>query len=566
MNLEIENILHGKEHTLSRPQPFRNLVAKAHRETNNKAHDRFFTEMLGDIDEPTFPFGISEVHLNGAEITESHQILPDDLNNRLRFQAKQMGVSLASLIHVAFAQVLSRTSGQDRVVFGTVLLGGMQSDHEAGEMMGLSINTLPIRCDMGESTVRERVHQTHLRLAALMDHKHASLSMAQRCSGVDSGTPLFSALLNYLHTSLPANSISGGSIKEFISQEEQVHYPGIELLGGRERTSYPFTMAVEDFDHAIGLTTHTLRPIDPVRMGSYMRQALQSLADALESTSNIPLLQLEVLPPEERVILLHDRNSAKMDFPRHQTIHGMFEDQAERTPEAIAVVYEDQQLSYSHLNTCANRLAHHLIGLGVRPDMRVALCVERSLAMVVGALAILKAGGAYVPLDPTYGSGRLGAILADAAPTILIADVDGQTALGNADLSSIVVINPNTEPSNPSTNPHISCLTSRNIAYIIYTSGSTGKPKGVLIEHQGVVNFLMTRQDMCGIRQGSRVLQFSSYGFDGSIPDLYATLGYGGIIYLPPDHIRYNPPLLWDYLRDHSITQAFLPPALLRDC
>ncbi|KAF9995732.1 hypothetical protein BGZ65_008620, partial [Modicella reniformis] len=196
--------------------------------------------------------------------------------------------------------------------------------------------------------------------------------------------------------------------------------------------------------------------------------------------------------------------------------------------------------------------------------------------MVVGALAVLKAGGAYVPLDPTYASKRLSDILADSETTIVLADKAGRVAIGEGSLSLLTVIDPNTslnvvngfDRSNKDndSNPQVPGLVSRHLAYVIYTSGSTGTPKGVLIEHQGVVNFIMTRPGICGIRQGSRVLQFASFGFDGSVMDVFATLGYGGTLYLLPNHIRYNPPLLWDYLRDHSITQALLPPALLRDC
>ncbi|KAF9995689.1 hypothetical protein BGZ65_008673, partial [Modicella reniformis] len=442
MNFEIENILHGQEHTLCRPQPFRNLVAKAHRGTNHEAHEQFFKEMLGDIDEPTFPFGLSEVHLNGADITESHQILPEDLNDRLRFQAKQMGVSLASLCHVAWAQVLARTSGQDRVVFGTVLLGGMQGDQGAEQMMGLSINTLPIRCDMIGSSTRECVYQTHLRLAALMEHEYASLSQAQRYSGVDAGTPLFSAILNYLHTSFPSGSSFGGSGMEFVSQEEQVHYPGIELIGGRERTSYPFSMTVEDFGTAIGLTTHTLRPIKPSRVGGYMKQGLNSLVDALESTPDKPISQLEIIPPEERRLILQEWNSATMNYPEYQTIHGLFEEQVECTPQATALVFKDQSLTYTELSIRSNRLAHRLIELGVQPDTRVAICVERSFSMIVGVLAILKAGGAYVPLDPAYASERLQDILKDSTPDVVVADKRGRSTLGTEALSSMTVVDP----------------------------------------------------------------------------------------------------------------------------
>ncbi|KAF9992355.1 hypothetical protein BGZ65_012332, partial [Modicella reniformis] len=193
--------------------------------------------------------------------------------------------------------------------------------------------------------------------------------------------------------------------------------------------------------------------------------------------------------------------------------------------------------------------------------------------MIVGMLAILKAGGAYVPLDPAYASERLRDILLDAAPSIVVADEFGRKVLGEDALPSVTVVDPNVvgvysvlSIQQGNSNPHALRLASHHLAYVIYTSGSTGRPKGVLIEHHGVVNFLMTRLEIYGIRQGSRVLQFSSFGFDGCVMDVFATLGYGGTIYLLPDHIRYNPLLLWNYLKDNSITQAFLPPAFLRDC
>ncbi|MCG1019972.1 AMP-binding protein, partial [Mycetohabitans sp. B4] len=156
-----------------------------------------------------------------------------------------------------------------------------------------------------------------------------------------------------------------------------------------------------------------------------------------------------------------------------------FEAQVARTPDAIALVHEDQTLSYAQLNARANRLAHQLIQLGVVPDARVAICVARSPAMVVGLLAILKAGGAYVPLDPAYPCERLAYILADAAPAIVLADETGHAALGQAALACCTVLDPNVLPPRADANPQVPSLTARHLAYVIYTSGSTGTPKGV---------------------------------------------------------------------------------------
>ncbi|KAK3827397.1 MAG: syringopeptin synthetase C [Benniella sp.] len=571
---EIEQILHGQGQNLPRPQSFRNAIAQARSSSHHDIHKRFFEEMLGDIEEPTFPYGMAEVNHNGAQVTESYSIFPQDLNDRLRFQAKQLGVSLASLCHVAWSLVLARTTGQERIVFGTVLFGGAQNAQESDPTMGLFINTLPFRCDINSQGVRDCVRQIHTRLAALLEHEHASLALAQKCSGVPAGTPLFSALLNYLHTSLPSGGSQGFDLEFINSQEEQVHYPGVEFLGGWKRTNYPFMVNVLDFDTAIGLTVQTQQPIDPNRVGSYMEQAIESLVIALESDPDVAVSTLQVLPLEERNLLLQELSTLTMEFPQHQLIHGLFEKQVESTPEATALVFSDQSMTYLELNKRANRLAHHLIGLGVKPDSLVALCVGRSFAMIVGVLAVLKAGGAYVPLDPSYPKDRLAYILDDAAPTIALVDTVGHTALIEAsqyqnqqkDTTSMIMIDPNDQLSSSHLNPEVLGLTSRCLAYIVYTSGSTGRPKGVMIEHQGVVNFALSRISDYGLDASSRMLQFSSLNFDLSVMETFTAFYSGASLHLLEDRTRLDRHELWGYIERHAITQAILPPAILQEC
>ncbi|KAG0161906.1 hypothetical protein DFQ30_004959, partial [Apophysomyces sp. BC1015] len=183
MHTEIQAFIKGEYAMLPAAQPFRNLVAQARLCVGQAAHERFFTEQLADIEEPTLPFGLSEVHRDGAQVSEAHRMLPQALNDRLRAHAKRLGVSLASLCHLAWAQVLARASGQPRVVFGTVLFGRMQAGEGASSAMGLFINTLPLRVDL-EGGVERTVRATHARLAGLLEHEHASLALAQRCSGV----------------------------------------------------------------------------------------------------------------------------------------------------------------------------------------------------------------------------------------------------------------------------------------------------------------------------------------------------------------------------------------------
>jgi len=426
LSIEIEAYMGGQGHTLPPPRPFRNLIAQAKLCHNQEDYERFFKEMLVDIDTPSLPFGLKDVHGQGDNITKSYQQLPQHLNDRLRRQAKQLGVSVASLCHLAWAQVISHTSGEVHVVFGTVLFGRMNSGQGSDSAMGLFINTLPLRIDL-TGTVRESILQTHERLASLLDHEHASLALAQRCSSVPQGSPLFSAMLNYRHNVASSDTTSIA--------------PGIEYLESQERTNYPFTLSVDDLGVSLGLKVSVVQPFSPVRVCGYMQQALESLASALDHAPDTITSKLNILPEGEQETLLRIWNTTQQDYPADMCIHHLFEQQVERTPHATALVFNGNSMTYTELNNRANRIAYHLIELGVQPDSLVAICVERSFAMIIGVIAVLKAGGAYVPLDPAYASERLRNILTDASPNIVIADAVGRTTLEDA-VSSMTVVNP----------------------------------------------------------------------------------------------------------------------------
>ncbi|KAK9760608.1 hypothetical protein K7432_015203 [Basidiobolus ranarum] len=324
-------------------------------------------------------------------------------------------------------------------------------------------------------------------------------------------------------------------------------------------------LSVEDYSTGLGLTTQIVQPLDPSRMCDYMHQALNSLAEALEYTPTIPVRQLNILPNEERELLLDTWNATEEPYQDHQCIHQLFEDQVESNPHATALVYEDQVLSYFELNARANSLAYLLIELGVQPEVCVAICVERSIAMVIGLLAVLKAGGAYVPLDPAYPSERLKHIITDASPSILLAEEIGRLALGKEMLTSFTVLDPNRQSTLSNSNPKIHNLDSHHLAYVIYTSGSTGIPKGVMVEHRGVANLAQAQIANFGVSSSSRVLQFASLSFDVSVVEIVMALSCGAGLYIPPNPVRSDPNELWKYLERHGISHAILPPALLQD-
>nr|WP_306535775.1 amino acid adenylation domain-containing protein [Pseudomonas syringae] len=290
---EIQAHLLGQGKALGEAVPYRNYVAQARLGVSEAQHEAFFRDMLGDIDEPTLPFGLQDVQDRGRNLEEASVTLAAELNLRLRAQARQAGVSVASLMHLAWARVLGNVSACEQVVFGTVLLGRMQAGDGADRALGMFINTLPLRVDIGATTVAEGLKATHERLTALLGHEHAPLVLAQRCSGVAAPTPLFSALLNYRH-----------SVVSDVSAEAASAWGGIESFGTEDHTNYPLTLNVDDLGDAFTLTIQAVKQISATRIGEYMQVALRSLVDALEHTPQAALNSLSILPDDERELLL----------------------------------------------------------------------------------------------------------------------------------------------------------------------------------------------------------------------------------------------------------------------
>ena len=402
--------LFGLSEQLTAPLPFRNFVAQARLGASRAEHEAFFRDMLGDVDEPTTPFGLRDAQGDGSEIAEARVDLHAELARRLRAQARALGASAASLFHQAFAHVLALASGRSDVVFGTVLFGRMQGGAGADRALGMFINTLPLRTRIGDESVAESIKTMQRALATLIRHEYASLALAQRSSGVASPTPLFSALLNYRHS--PARQTG--------SNESSSRWEGVQTLHSEERTNYPFALSVDDFGDGFALTAQTQAPIDPARVCEFMRLSVEKLVEALETAPQTPTRMIEGLPQAERRHLLLDWNATQTEYPRDQLLHELFEEQVERAPTTIAIAYGKMQLSYAELNSKANQLAHRLREAGVRPDVVVGVCVERSLEMAIGLLAILKAGGAYLPLDPAHPTERLAYMVEDAVPLLIL--------------------------------------------------------------------------------------------------------------------------------------------------
>src|SRR5262249_27113268 len=276
--------------------------------------------------------------------------------------------------------------------------------------------------------------------------------------------------------------------------------------------------------------------------------------------------RLPLLSASERHQVIEQWNETAVEYPRAKRVHELFEEQVERTPEAVAVVYEDQQLTYRELNRRANRLAHYLRKLGVGPEARVGICLERSPEMVVGLLGILKAGGAYVPLDPAYPAERLTYLLEDSAPSALLTSGALREKLAGRALGARVV---DLEAKAARWTGHSgqnlggSGLEARSLAYLVYTSGSTGLPKGVMVEHGGLLNLAMTQMRDLDVERDSRVLQFSSFSFDAYAFEWLMSLCRGAAFVIPSGGTVLVGETLRETLNRQGVSHVTLPPAVL---
>jgi amino acid adenylation domain-containing protein/thioester reductase-like protein len=552
LTTEVVEQLKGHAQRLPPSTLYREHVARAL--AYSDSHDEeFFRRKLSDLDEPTAPFQLYDVHGDTTKVQEAREQLDAGLARRARAQARRHGVSTATLFHAAWSLVVAHTSGRHDVVFGTLLSGRLLASAGAERALGLFINTLPLRLRLQSVTTQQLVEQTQRELVELLAHEQASLAVAQRCSGVAPSQPLFTVLFNYRHSTPEPDA-------------EWSSAPGIEVLAGQERTNYPIALAVDDLREGFALTAQTDNRIDASRILSYLQTAVHSLVASLEQAPQTPALVLAILPEHERRAVLQRFNATESEYPRENLIHRLFEEQVKRTPTAVAIVHEGVSLTFAELNSRSNQLARYLIAAGVGPDQLVGICTERSLEMIVGMMGILKAGGAYVPLDPSYPPERLAHMITDAVPRAVLTHhhLNGWLSATSARLIALDTDWSAIGEQDDGNLEHSAELRAHHLAYVIYTSGSTGLPKGVMVEHRHVLNLWLSLEKMYGgLQKCSRIGWNASFNFDASVQQ-FVQLISGRTIFIIPQEIRRDIPLLLTFIEDNGIQGIDCTPSQLR--
>jgi len=439
----------------------------------------------------------------------------------LKNLCQKHGVTLFMTIMAAWSAVLSRLSGQDDILIGTP--NANRNHFEIEQLVGLFVNTLVMRVNLSENpTISELLER--VRRQALAAHAHQDLpfekvvEITQPTRRLDL-SPLFQVMFAWQN-----------------NEQGELQLPDL-TLSPLENTydvaKFDLDLQLSEVgDEIVGYLIYSTALFEQPTIERHIGYLVEMLKAMVVDDAQ-PVTKVDILSSAETELLVHGWNEVIAKPANPLCAHQKFEQQVALSPDSTAAVHEGQSLTYQQLNERANRLANHLIGLGVKPDTLVALCVERSFATVIGILAILKAGGAYLPLDPVYASSRLLDIISDAAPSIVIADALGQKTLGGGALSSLTVIDPNTEFETPAENPQVVDLTSKHLAYVIYTSGSTGRPKGVMVEHAQVVRLFDATAEWYHFNESDIWMLTHSFSFDVSVWELWGAFFHGGKLIIP---------------------------------
>ncbi len=551
-------LLLGENCQLPKPRPYQDYIAWLNSQDKSAAIE-FWQQTLQGFSAPT-PLVVDKTQFlkeqqykttNYQEITSN---LSPECTQKLLHIAQQHHVTLSTVVQAAWALLLSRYSGEKDVVFGVTVSGRPPSFSGIENMVGLFINTLPLRVQVStQEQLIPWLQQIQQSMVELQEYFYTPLVDIQATSEIPGGIPLFESIVVFENYPID-NSL--------LNEERSLHLGDIEVF---EQTNYPLTLvAVPGDELSVRISYDTARfSSDTIeRILGYLQTILSAIAIVKNPSHKVA--QLPLLSEVERHQLLVEWNNTATDYPSDKCIHQLFEQQVEKTPNFIAVVFEEEQLTYQQLNQKANQLAHYLQTLGVKPEVLVGICVKRSIDMIVGLLGILKAGGIYVPLDPNYPQERLAFMLEDSNVQIMLT-LEALTEKISPQNAHIVCLDRDRDVIAKESVKNLDRQTTLDdVAYAIYTSGSTGKPKAVLGRLRGIVNRLYWIWEVLPFGASEICSQKTSINFGDHVAEIFSPLLKGIPLTIVPDDILINIPKLISLLSERKITRIVLVPSLLK--
>jgi amino acid adenylation domain-containing protein len=506
--------------------------------------DRFST-LPNDLDLPT---GRPRPHVKTYRAAEKRVLLDASVYSALKQAAAAHDCTLFVFLLAGLYAWLYRLAGEDDLVIGVPVAGQLAAACHPGNtsLVGHCVNSLPIRCQCdGNAPFADHLKNT--KNAVLDAHEHQSMTLRTLVRKLQlrvdpSRAPLVQVMFNLGRAA------------------RQLRVPDAHLAVPRKVFNF-FDLNIEGVDSGENLQfvfRYNSDLFDDAQLARMLNQ-FKTLLAAAAAEPHRKVMELPLLTDAERRQILIEWNRNAAADSKSRNLHQLIEAQVERTPEGLAVVFGDQQLTYRQLEVRANQLARYLQGLGVGPDCLVGLCMKRSLEMVVGVLAILKAGGAYVPLDPELPTERLALMMEDAHAPIVLTQEDLLEKVPASNARVICLDRDRGLFEVESAETPSSGATPDNLAYVIYTSGSTGKPKGVAMIRKAVENLIGWQCESPIFSAGLRTLQFASLGFDVSFQEIFSTWSSGGTLILVPEELRRDFGGLLGFLRNQRVERLFLP-------
>ncbi|WP_445627743.1 amino acid adenylation domain-containing protein [Nostoc sp. DSM 114167] len=474
-----------------------------------------------------------------------------ELTDRLVKLSQEQSCTLFMTLLAAYDTLLYRYTGQSDILVGSPIANRDRSEIEG--LIGFFVNTLVLRTDLsGNPSFSELL--LRVREVALGAYAHQNLPFEMLVEALQpernlSHTPLFQVVFNLQNSPVQELELAGLTVSSLPVESTA--------------TKDDLGLSIENTSQGlVGVWEYNTDLFDASTI-ERMSGHFVTLLEGIVANPQERIAQLPLLTKSEQQQLLVEWNNTQVDYPQDKCIHQLFEEQVQHTPDAVAVVFENQQLTYHQLNCRANQLAHYLHSLDVKPDTLVGICVERSIEMVIGLLGILKAGGAYLPLDPEYPTERLRFMLEDAQVSVLLTQQQLIDKLPPNQAQVVFLEEVCSEIAQNNQHNLTTGVKAFHLANVIYTSGSTGRPKGVMVQHQGLCNLAQAQKTTFGLDFDSRVLQFASFSFDASISEILMALFSGATLYLgSKDSLLPGKPLI-ERLRDYSITHITLPPSAL---
>ena len=523
----------------------------------------YWKTQLANLSPLPLPTDKPRPSINNYRGARRYYKLSRELSEGLRALTRRYGVTLFTTLLAAFQTLISRYSGQTDVVIGSAVAG--RNHREFDQSIGQFLNMVALRTDLSGSPtfaeVTARVWTVCLEALSHQDLPFQRVVEELRPARDLSHDPLIQVAFAFVGT-----------------MNNPPRLPGIEVSELEVETGiakFDLQLEIEDRGEFLGgfldYNVDLFEADTILRMLEHFRIVLESVV----INPDRPILEIPLLTKAERQKLLIEWNDSARDHAKDKCIQQMFEEQAERIPEAVAVAFKDQKLTYRELNNRANQLAHYLQRLGVGPDMLVGICMERSIEMVVGLLGILKAGGAYLPLDPEHPKERLEFMLANARVTVLLIqeglredagsktdDSDSRSTRPDLQIRRVCLDRDWELIARESESDPETITTTDNLAYVIYTSGSTGQPKGVQITHKSVLNLIFWHHQAFSVTPSDRATQLAGSGFDAAVWELWPYLTVGASIHVPDEMTRLDAASLRDWLVAQAITISFVPPVL----